>query len=295
MTAHTGAAAWGVHRAACVHEDLQQAFLHAFFVDLLGGWNHHDPYIPVHLAALQDGCGSSHILHPAVGTGADDHLVDLDGLHGLDLINGLSVARKMGEGHGGAHFPKIDLHYLVIDRVRICLIDLIFLLCMFLQVGFHLLVHRENAVLRPGLDGHVGHGEPVVHGQVPDAVPGKLHGFIEGSVHPDPADDVDDNVLTAYIGSRFPGKHELDRAWHLEPQLACSHAGGDVCSPHSCGECPQRPVGTGVGVRADDALSRRHHAGFRQDGVLYAGFALFKIPGQSLVFGELPDRLGVLR
>ena len=32
-----------------------------------------------------------------------------------------------------------------------------------------------------------------------------------------------------------------------------------------------------------------------KDGVLYAGFALFKIPGQSLVFGELPDRLGVLR
>ena len=32
------------------------------------------------------------------------------------------------------------------------------------QMGVELLVHRENAVFTPRLDGHIGNGKPVIHG-----------------------------------------------------------------------------------------------------------------------------------
>lgn len=97
-----------------------------------------------------------------------------------------------------------------------------------LDVIHRLVVYREDAVLRTGLDGHVADGEAVVHGQRVCALADELHRLVQRAVHADLADDVQDNVLAGYPRAQLAGEHKLDGARHLEPCLAGRHACGEI-------------------------------------------------------------------
>src|SRR5699024_9610606 len=103
-----------------------------------------------------------HVLQPAVGAGADDHLVDLDLAHFGD---GVGVLRQVGEGHGGLDGAKVNLHGADVLGVGVGLVGGVGAVHPAVQVGPGDVVHGEDAVLGPGLDGHVGDAQPVVHGQ----------------------------------------------------------------------------------------------------------------------------------
>src|SRR5699024_2950060 len=102
-----GAAGGGGDGAAGVDEGGHVAQLNALLEDVLGGGHHDAPHVVGHLLALQDLGGHGHVLQPAVGAGADDHLVDLDLAHFGD---GVGVLRQVGEGHGGLDGAKVNLH-----------------------------------------------------------------------------------------------------------------------------------------------------------------------------------------
>lgn len=74
---------------------------------------------------------------------------------------------------------------------------------MLLQVSRRFVVHRENTVLGPRLDGHVADSEAVVHLQRGNAVAGKLQGLVERAIHPDEADEVEDHVLARDVGGQL--------------------------------------------------------------------------------------------
>ena len=166
---------------------------------------------------------------------------------------------------------------------------------MLFHISLCLLVHREDAVLSAGLDGHIGNRKAVVHGQIRHALSRKLHGFIEGSVHADHADDVQDHVFSTDPLGGFAHQVEPDRGRNLEPGLARRHAGRHVRTAHARGEGAQRPVGTGVGVRSDDAVPGHCQAFFREQGVLDSHLSHVKIIGDLLAAGKFPHTLAVLR
>ena len=61
---------------------------------------------------------------------------------------------------------------------------------MFLHIGNCQIIHRENTILSAGFDRHIGNGKSVIHGKICNAVPGKLHGLVKGTVHPNHADNM---------------------------------------------------------------------------------------------------------
>ena len=142
----------------------------------------------------------------------------------------------MGEGDGAFQRAQIDGDLLLILSVVIGLLH-------HHRPGepagyiFHsLFIHREDAVLGAGLDGHVCDGKAVVHGQLGNAGTGKFQGFVKGAVHADPADEVQDDILAGDIGLQLSGEGDLDGGGHLEPVFADGHAGGHVGGAHAGGE-----------------------------------------------------------
>ena len=72
-------------------------------------------------------------------------------------------------------------------------------------------VHWENPIFCPSLNGHIGNGEPIIHGQGPYPVSGELQGLIQGTVHSDLPDQVKDYILAAHIFPRFIFEDHLNR------------------------------------------------------------------------------------
>ena len=178
MAAHTRSAAWSIHRASGVYEDIHKSFRDTLLVDLLRRRYHHHTHILMYGPAFEYRRRLPHIFHAPIGTGSYHDLIDPDRLHRLDLINRLCIARKMRECHGRANLRQIDLNYLIILSVRVCLVDLIFLLRMFFHICFCDLIHREDPVLRSCLDRHICHRKSVVHRERADPLARKLHRFI---------------------------------------------------------------------------------------------------------------------
>ena len=53
------------------------------------------------MSALEYLCCGAQIVDTSVGTGSDHYLINSDGLHLVDLINGMCILRQMREGHSG--------------------------------------------------------------------------------------------------------------------------------------------------------------------------------------------------
>ena len=103
---------------------------------------------------------------------------------------------------------------------------------MLLHIGDRQIVHRKNAVLSAGLNGHIGDGEAVVHGQVCNPVSHEFHGFVQGAVHADHSDNMQNNILAADPLGGLAGEIKFDCGRHLEPCLSGGHAGGHIRAAH---------------------------------------------------------------
>ena len=195
----------------------------------------------------------------------------------------------MGHGHGGLQSIQVDDHFAGIDGVWIGLEGLAGAVHPAVDVLHGLFVHREDAVLAAGLDGHVGDGEAVIHGQGGHPLPSELQGLIQGAVHADLADQVEDDVLAADHGLEFSLQHHLDGSGDLEPQQASSHGGrSHIRRADAGGEGPQRPIGTGVGVGAYDDLAGGTQAFLRQECVLHTHLAHIEEIGDLMLMGKIP-------
>ena len=194
----------------------------------------------------------------------------------------------MGQGHGGFQLVQVDDHLPLVDGVRVGGEGLAGAGHPAVDVLHGLLIHGEDAVFAPRLDGHIGDGKPVVHGQRGNPLPHKLQGLVQRPVHPDLADEVEDHVLAGHVGLELALQSHLDGGGHLEPQQAGGHTGGHVGGAHAGGECPQRAVGAGVGVGADDDLAGGGQPLLRDEGVLHAHVAHVKEVGDLVLEGKLP-------
>ena len=205
----------------------------------------------------------------------------------------MGVLGQVGVADGGLQCAKVDLDGLFIHGIGVGLVEHRRALAAARKVAASHLVHREDAVFRTGLNGHVADAQAVVHGKAFHARAGEFHGFIQCAVHTDHADDVQDQVFAGHPGVEFAGKHELDGRGHLEPR----HTGGHACShigrAHTGGKGTQRTVGAGVAVRTDHAVTGGNDAFFRQQRVLNPHLANIVEVEDIVLIGKLPALLGL--
>ena len=194
----------------------------------------------------------------------------------------------MGHSHGGLQRIQIDDHLAGIDGVRIGLECLAGAVHPAVDILHGLFIHGEDPVFAAGLDGHVGDGEAVVHGQGGYALPGELQGLVQSAVHADPADQVEDDVLAADHGLELSLQHHLDGGGDLEPQQAGGHGGGHIRGADAGREGPQRSIGAGVGIGAYNDLAWGAQAFFRQKCVLHTHLAYIKEIGNLMLMSKVP-------
>ena len=89
-------------------------------------------------------------------------------------------------------------------------------------------------------------------------------------------------------GRSLPFSSTRMAAGTLNQALAHCHAGGHVGAAHPGGESPQRPVGAGMAVGADDAVTGGDDALLRQKGVLDAHIAHIKEVLNAELAGQNP-------
>ena len=164
-----------------------------------------------------------------------------------------------------------------------------------LQVLRRLLVEADDAALAAGLDGHVAHGEALVHGERLDGLAGELHGLVQGAVDADEADGVQHQVLAGDPGARRARVDELEGLGHAQPHVAPGHGGGEVGAADAAAERGHGAVGAGVAVGADDDVARRHHAAVGQEHVLDAHAPDLEVVDDLVLAGELAHLHGLAR
>jgi len=160
-----------------------------------------------------------------------------------------------------------------------------------LQVLRRLLVEADDAALAAGLDRHVAHREPPVHGQVFDRLAGELHRLVEGAVDADHADRVQHQVLADDVAAGTTVIHELDRLGHAQPDAAPGHGGGEVGGADAGAEGGDGAVGAGVRVGADDEVAGGDQAHVGEDHVLDPGSAGLEEVRDAVLARELAHLL----
>lgn len=93
----TGRSAYDCSR---FNKGLQKSLFHGLHIDGLGGRNYDAAHAFRHMSALEYLCCGAQIVNTSVGAGTDDYLVDGNGVHLVDLIDGMCILRQMREGHG---------------------------------------------------------------------------------------------------------------------------------------------------------------------------------------------------
>jgi len=156
-------------------------------------------------------------------------------------------------------------------------------------------VEGEDAVLAAGLDGHVGDGHAVVHGQCRDARAMELHGLVGRAVEADFADGMQDDVLGHDAGLHLALESEPDGRRHLDEQFARAHHESGVSVADASGELVEGAGHAGVRVGAEEDFAGAGVALLGQRGVADAG-VLGAVLALQQSFGrvELPGAVGVI-
>ena len=104
-----------------------------------------------------------------------------------------------------------------------------------------------------------------------------------------------DHVLAADPFARLAAQDDLGRGRNAEPRLPCRHARRHVRGADAGGECAERAVRAGVGIRADHEIAGRDQSLFRQKRVFdSAAVPHFEVVNDLLRLRERSHR-GALR
>ena len=244
------------------------------------------------MLSLQDLVGGLHVLNASVGAGANHDLVDLDVLTlfgKMRVFGQMRVADRRLErvevNHDGALILGVGVGLVLGPRA----------LAAAFEVGLGHFIHGEDAVLGTGLDGHVADAESILHRQGLDALADKFQALVQCARDADLTNQVQNDVLAGDGLVQLTLQLDLDGGGDLEPGHAFRHAGGHIGGADAGGERAHRTVGTGVAVRADDAVARSHDALFGQQCVLNAHAAHVEKVEDIVLVGELAALLGLGR
>ena len=131
-------------------------------------------------------------------------------------------------------------------------------------------IRRDERAARAGLDRHIAQRHPRLYRQRFNGFAAKLDRVAARAVRADPVDDQQDQVLGGGAERQAAGymdAHGLREAIHqgLGRQYVFDFGGADAEA-----QGPQRAIGRGVAVSAEDDHAGTDHAQFRRDDMFYA-------------------------
>ena len=244
------------------------------------------------MSALQNLVGGLHVLNASVRAGADDDLVDLDV---FALFRKVGVLRQVRVADRRLERVKVDDDAALILGVGVGLVLDPRALAAAIQICLGDFIHREDAVLGTGLDGHIADAEAVLHRQGLHTVTDEFQALVQRTGNADLTDQMQNDVLACDRLVQLTLEFDLDGGGDLEPGHALCHTGGHIRGADAGGERAHRAVGAGVAVRADDAVARGHDALFGQERVLNAHLADVVEVEDVVLVCELAALLGLGR
>ena len=243
------------------------------------------------MLAFEDVVCRFHVLQSAVGTAADHDLIDL---HIMQFACRACIFRQVRTGNGGHDCTKVNVVCLFVFRIGVRFKHNGCALASAVHIGYCLLVHREDAVLGARFNGHIANAQTVIHGKALHAFTDKFHALVQRTVHTDPADNGQDDVLAAAVGGKLSHQVKTNGRGNLEPSHTGRHACGHVCAADAGGKCTEGTVGTGVAVCADNAVARCHNPLFGKQCVLNAHLAHIVEVADAVTARKFTAGLGLL-
>ena len=95
---------------------------------------------------------------------------------------------------------------------------------MFRNISQGLVIHGKDTILCTSFNCHVGHGQPVAHGQASNAFADKFHGLVQSTVYANHTDDVQDDILAGDVRVQLALQFKLDGRRYFKPSLTDCHA-----------------------------------------------------------------------
>jgi len=246
----------------------------------------------VHLPTLENGGSFRQILPTPVGTGADHRLVDG---HLPHLAQRPCIRRQVREGHHRFDSRRVDLDHLRVRRPGVGSIRAIRPHSAPLDVLFGFRIHLEEPGLGARFDGHVRHGEAIVHGEGVDGFPHELDDLVPRPIDADEPDGVQDQVLATDPGAQPAMVSDTDRLWHAHPDAARGHGHGDVRRTHAGGKGAHGSIRASVRICADHDVPGQHQTLLGQEGMLDPHPPDLKVVRDPIVMRELAHCLALLR
>ena len=211
-------------------------------------------YVGVHGLALQDGGHAHHVQIAGVGARADAHLVHMDG---AGLCHGFHVVGHVRQRHHRHQRRQINLHRLVIRRIRVGgQRDKVRLAALRLQEAARHLVRGEHGRRRAQLRAHVGNGCTFGDGQCLNARPRVLHHLAHAALDGEAAQQLQNHVLGGHASAEPPREAHAYHAGAAEIIRAAAHGHRHVQPARADGDHAQRAAGGGVAVAAKQRFAR---------------------------------------
>ena len=159
---------------------------------------------------------------------------------------------------------------LLILSISVALVKLVRALGPFLHKSPGAFVRCDYAVFCPCFNGHVGHGQPLIHGELRNDRTGELHGPVTSTVNANLADGIKNQILASNPGTQIPLEDKLDGGRHAEPGPAGYHNRSKIRTANAGGKGTEPPVSTSVAVGPHYHISGEDQSLFRQERVFDA-------------------------
>ena len=165
---------------------------------------------------------------------------------------------------------------------------------MFFHVCNSHFIYREDTVLSSSLNCHVCDCKTVIHSQILDSLTDKFHRFVECSVHTDFSNDMKDYIFAAHPFGWFADNVEFDGRRYFKPCFSGCHSSRHIGTSHTCGECTECAVSTGMRVCTDDYISGNSQSFFRKERMLDTHLSYIKIISDVMLARKLSYTFAVL-
>ena len=175
----------------------------------------------------------------------------------------MAVCWGRWQGHLWFDLTNIVSDDLLILSISVALVKLVRPLGPFLHKSPGTLVRCDYAVFCSCFNGHVGHGQPLIHGELSNDRAGELHGPITGTINANLANGIKNQILTRNPGTKIPLEDKLDGGRHAEPGPARYHNRSKIRTANAGGKGSESPVGTSVAVGPHHHISGEDQSLFR--------------------------------
>ncbi len=243
------------HHRPRLQENIHKTFLKRLEINAVGCRGDQKPHIRMHLSSFQDRRRHPQLVNTPVVAGTKKRLIDPDLIH---LRKRLHIIHKMGLRHHRLYLREVILIYLHKRSIFITLIKILITSSMLFHKCRHFFIRLHNSGLCACLHRQIAQYKPVVHAEFMRSFARKLHDLIVTAISADIPDNGQNQIPWIYPFPEFSRQVKTDRLRHQNPGFSRHHRIQKIRAANPCSESAHRSIGTGMGIRPHNKLSRLH-------------------------------------